>query len=37
MFNGEKEIELIEKVRKNTEDTTVFSKLFGKLFDNKED
>lgn len=36
MFNGEKEIELIERIDK-VEDTTVFGKLFGKLFENKED
>ena len=36
MFDGEKEIELIERINK-VEDTTVFGKLFGKLFENKED
>lgn len=36
MFDGEKEIELIERIDK-VEDTTVFGKLFGKLFENKED
>ena len=36
MFDGEKEIELIERINK-VGDTTVIGKLFGKLFENKED